>query len=654
MSWMQQLYETYEACAKNSEFLSGEDTLLPIYHTLQQAHIEVTLNENAEFVGAKVIKKEETILPATEESAGRTNNNEPHALADKIQYCGGDYMDFGGIKKPYFDKYINQLEAWCNSKYSHPKISIIYRYLKKKNLVGDLVSKSVLHTNDHGKLIDDWDSDSNGPDMPAIFKQLQKDQVTKKYDQGNALIRWRVQIPGDNEDATWQDRTIFDAWCNYCLSKDRQKGMCHISGENVSLAVIHPRRIRNPSDGAKIVSVPVDSTFYTYKGRFIDESESCQIGAEVSQKAHNALRWLISRQGFKNGSDQVIVSWAASGKEIPKPTDNSLDFLGDELTEIENKVAYNPGQAFSLRLNKKIAGYSQLLGSTERIMTMGLDSATSGRISIAFYRELTGSDFLKRIENWHLEFSWLLYIFIKRDDPKIPAWRACAPAPRDIVETAFGKDVDEKLKKTTIERLLSCIVDGKPLPRDLLKSSINQTGAGIRRVNNRESVEYREWQKSLGITCALIKGYYARHPDKTQRRKYEMSLERERTSRDYLYGRLLAVAEQIESYALYKANEKRITNAERLMLRFSSKPCSTWKVIEESLRPYKDRLRVSKEAGLLHYWEEEIEQTCSLFDASDFIKDEPLRGEYLLGYHCQKHYRKPKIENGADERIIES
>lgn len=72
-----------------------------------------------------------------------------------------------------------------------------------------------------------------------------------------------------------------------------------------------------------------------------------------------------------------------------------------------------------------------------------------------------------------------------------------------------------------------------------------------------------------------------------------MALERERESRDYLYGRLLAVAEQIESYALYKANEKRITGAERLMLRFSRHPCSTWKNIEEGLRPYKDRLRAS-------------------------------------------------------------
>ena len=131
-----------------------------------------------------------------------------------------------------------------------------------------------------------------------------------------------------------------------------------------------------------------------------------------------------------------------------------------------------------------------------------------------------------------------------------------------------------------------------------------------------------------------------------------MSLEREHDSRDYLFGRLLAVAEQIESYALYKAGEKRITSAERLMLRYSSHPFSTWKNIEEGLGSYKNRLRGS-DAGLLNYWEREIEQIFSLFNHEDYTLDMPLSGEYLLGYHCQKSYRKTKDSSlGEEEKII--
>ncbi len=643
MSWMQQLYETYEQCARNPDFQMGEHTLLPIYHVSQQAHIEVVVDERAELVSATVINKEETILPATENSAGRAGSKEaPHGLADKIQYCAGDYAGFGGQKKPCFESYIKQLREWTESSCTHPKVKIIFQYLKKKRLVADLVAKGVLHVDGENHLLNDWDKAKLDSEAPTIFKQLNKDQKTKKYDQGNALVRWRIQIPGDLQDVTWKDETIFESWKSYCLIQDASKNFCHITGENVPPASNHPRRIRSSADGTKLISIPSDKSFYTYQGRFTQAPQAFTVGVGTTQKAHNALRWLIARQGYKNG-DQVIVSWAVSGKDIPKITDNSLEFLGTELETNNKAYSSDSGQRFALNLGKKVAGYQQDLGSAERVVVMELDSATSGRLSVAFYRELTGSDFLKRVESWHLDFSWLLCFFIKDHSHKsVRTWKSCAPSPKSIAETAYGKRLDEKLKKATIERLLPCIVDGSPLPADLLESSIQRT-------SNRVSMEYWEWQQSLGISCALYKGYYTRISDPNRRRHYKMALERERKSKDYLYGRLLAVAEQIERKALKNADEKRITGAERLMLRFSRHPFSTWKTIEEGLLPYKNRLRVSSDAGLLHYWEIEIQQVCSLFDSDDFVKDEPLSGEYLLGYHCQKHYKKVKNEEHPEE-----
>ena len=41
------------------------------------------------------------------------------------------------------------------------------------------------------------------------------------------------------------------------------------------------------------------------------------LGVSTTQKAHNALRWLLARQGYQNG-DQAIVAWALSGQPIPK------------------------------------------------------------------------------------------------------------------------------------------------------------------------------------------------------------------------------------------------------------------------------------------------------------------------------------------------
>ena len=114
-----------------------------------------------------------------------------------------------------------------------------------------------------------------------------------------------------------------------------------------------------------------------------------------------------------------------------------------------------------------------------------------------------------------------------------------------------------------------------------------------------------------------------------------MALETERTARDYLYGRLLAIAENIESRALFVAGERRDTTAARLMQRFSDRPHTTWKTIELSLAPYKARLR-SQRAGFLFEMERLLDEVVSQFTSAGFIDDTALSAEFLLGYHCQR------------------
>lgn len=115
-----------------------------------------------------------------------------------------------------------------------------------------------------------------------------------------------------------------------------------------------------------------------------------------------------------------------------------------------------------------------------------------------------------------------------------------------------------------------------------------------------------------------------------------MALEESRTTRDYLYGRLLAIAERIEETALRMADENRPTNAARLMQRFADRPFSTWRTIELGLQPYIQRLQSNKWAGFLVNRKKEMDDVYGLFRTEDFSIDKPLTGEFLLGYHCQK------------------
>jgi CRISPR-associated protein Csd1 len=293
----------------------------------------------------------------------------------------------------------------------------------------------------------------------------------------------------------------------------------------------------------------------------------------------------------------------------------------NDLIDMDDPEPYegDAGQLFARKLNKRIAGYAARLTDRDDIVVMGLDSATPGRMAITYYRELGGSEFLARIHAWHENTAWPQNMGKERRFTG-------APAPRDIAEAAYGRRADEKLRKSTVERLLPSIVDGQPIPRDLVR-------ACAQRAVNRAGQEHWEWERTLGIACALIRG-------SRREEHYSMSLEENRTTRDYLFGRLLAVAEKIEGYSLYLQKESRETTAERLMQRFADHPAATWRTIELALRPYVARLR-SNRGGTLHNWRKLLDDISSKFQGDDFTRPGRLDAEFLLGYHCQRAALQP-------------
>lgn len=84
-----------------------------------------------------------TIIPCTEESSARTSGLVPHPLVDKLQYVA-EIIKIWGEKESCWDKYILQLEKWCNSPYGNPEINAVLNYLKKGTLIRDLVNEKIL------------------------------------------------------------------------------------------------------------------------------------------------------------------------------------------------------------------------------------------------------------------------------------------------------------------------------------------------------------------------------------------------------------------------------------------------------------------------------------------------------------------------------
>jgi hypothetical protein len=77
-------------------------------------------------------------------------------------------------------------------------------------------------------------------------------------------------------------------------------------------------------------------------------------------------------------------------------------------------------------------------------------------------------------------------------------------------------------------------------------------------------------------------------------------------SRDYLYGRLLAITQIIEEKALYLVGKERATNAQRYMRAFSVKPAATFEWILKKVGVYEKRFKANFLTDFYNSLQEEI------------------------------------------------
>ena len=656
MSWMQKLYRTYEYVQEQG--LNDEDLALP-FHMSKAVHLKVILNDKAELVGVERFDvKKQVPIQVTEKSSKRAGSTiASYGLHDSLQYIAktaGNYLTIEYLSKvaekdngkkwkeflagtdeykqkfadtekakykDCFEFYEKQLSGWAEFG-KLKEINIVLQYIQKGSLIEDLLEKQIFSFKDNIL--------SAGKDDPFSL-----------------TIVWAVEISNDPHSDLWSKNSIKKQWIDYQESQSgeerEQPELCYITGKRDYAAKAYPKIEGN----AKLVSAN-DTSGFTFLGRFLSDKQAVALGRDVSQKAFNMLKWLIKRQGIRNG-DQVTVAWAISGKPVPSPMkdiSSEIDWDNLDISAVENPDEFssqtsseqpspdwsvNIGRAAAQIIKKKLHGYQAELKAHEQISLIMLDSATPGRMALTYYQEFLPADYFANLDAWIDDFSWYQRYSIEvpngKKTDKRTQWRFVPPSPYSIAEAVYGKSLSDTLKKQLYARLLPVIAGGTsvPIPEDLVRQSFQAAC-------NPNGCENWEWQRNIGVACALYKGWRARHHDLSQRRTYPMSLDTQNCSRDYLYGRLLAIAENTESYALYLAGEKRATTAERYMQRFAEHPFATWRNIELALKPYQERLRNNgKDTGA-----QAIGEIMELFATDDFTCDDKLSGEFLLGYHCQK------------------
>lgn len=599
MGLFQKAVETYD----NMKSLAGAESeerkaaLAPIGFITTGVQIEITVTEDGEFSGAEQIfdisedskgksqkSEKKIIIPVTEKSLKRTNTaaTSPHPLCDKLMYMCPE-------NKESYEAYLEQLQDWCDSEFACPKIKAILKYVKKGTIPADIASV--------GKVKDD------------------------------DFVCWRVLSTDCAEpEEVWKSRSVIDSYINYYQSKidaSPEKALCYVSGELIMPADKHPGGV--VSGMAKLISSN-DKKNFTYKGRFSDDSEALTVGFISSQKAHNALKWVVSNDGFRYGN-RMFVCWNPKGKK----TKNPFASLFPDFSEAEE----NPTPTnYREILAKTVLGYKNNFKPEDETVTAVFEAISDGRISVCYYSEMKAEDFLERLRFWDETTAWLHRTF-----------GVTSPNLRNIADAAYGVprtigenqtvETDEKVLAIAMQRLLLCRLERAPFPADIMRSA-------VQKCSSLQLYDKLNREKQLFTTCAIIKKYiYDRFKE-----EWNMALEPEKKNRSYQFGRLLAVLEKAERDA-FDNSEKREPNAIRMWSLFVKRPMyATTVIIEQLKNAYYPRL----EPGKRGYYDKLIEgimRVISEFPESEIGK--PLGEEYLMGYYLQKDALYPKKNNDNDD-----
>lgn len=618
MTLLNDLYQVYE------DNIDDADALMPLSHMTTTAHIKVEISIDGDFERAYELPPKTSIsLPCTIESAGRANGIVAHPLHDKLRYVAGDIENFG-IKlrrtkqnQSSFDVYLSQLSEWASSEQSVPEVRAVYNYLKKRTLIQDLVNGGMLFLDDKGKLVDKWPGDSRDPHKNEIFSLVTGGQA-------DAFIYFNVVGSVEME----KNEEVIHSWISYYqkyLSHNGKIGMDYVTGKQMGLTKNHARNIRYGGDGAKLISSN-DTSGFTFRGRFEDAEQAATIGYETSDKAFDALKWLIRKQGY-NVNGRVFVTWGDQDPNVPQAT-NAFD----EPIEITDTTDTNFAK---MVFQKYLKGWNTNLKTDRLVHILVIDAATPGRMDVVYYQSLDSKLYLNRLEQWFEKMSIQVVKNGRRQLKTISL--------SQLTRAAFGERTSDELMAETVLRLVRCVTDNqRKIPIDLAKQILIRAGKPL--ASSEQNAQWSWWN---AVEAAVA----VNQKNDNGKEGLSLGLDINNKDRSYLFGRLLATADRVEAEALQKntpgdhKGRVRPTAAMRYMNAFEQHPDTTWKVIHRTLLPYLIRNEYSNR------YEKIFGEIYDKLDPND-NNNQPLNSNYINGFYHQSRafFLKPESDQQEDNK----
>lgn len=610
MSWISELCKAYE-------HLEGAETertnpLVPAGFILKSVALNIILKPDGTFATAQRIPDEQQLaaVPTTQQAEGRTGT-QAFPLADNLIY----FISGADGESPYYKSYIEQLEAWCEMPEAPEVLRIVLGYLQKKTLYEDLMS------------------------VPGLELKYDKNAAMDGQGKEAKLIACFSVQSTERENRLWLDPEVRKSWQNVRSAfDDGEVELCYATGKWLPAMTNHPKM----EGFAKIISGKDAGFPFQYKGRFAADRSSSTVSSDASVKAHNALKWLLTNQGMKRFG-MSIVGWNTA-----KPELEDSDFA-DPLFDDENPEKKRYPDTFevyakalrnaSLGNGKWLESFNntdklpqQTIDRANNIVIMALQAVTPGRMSIAYYQEMPGNQYVKTLEKWYSECQW--EIPGKNRTVRTPTWREICETVigRDQVQTAMRDTLNEKSASKLMcdmqMRLLNCTVNASPIPKSFVDGAFERAVRPQAFTDSSGKWDRLQWEKSIAVACALIR----KQSIDRSRADIRPELDCTCTDRSYLYGRLLAAAHKLERDA--QNDHGRKTNAVRMMTQFTQAPAETWAKLYFKLSPYMRSLG-SKDGHSAIDFQRLFGEIERMFTEADRKDVKPLSKLFLVGYSAQ-------------------
>ena len=464
----------------------------------------------------------------------------------------------------------------------------------------------------------------DAPDLKAVMAFLDSWQPEKAVD----LPLWE-EMAGLNLvfRLDGQRRYVHDSpqarqvWLeHYRQSEAGEEGQCLVSGEQGTLARLHPPIkgvLGAQSSGARLVSFNLDA--FTSYGK--EQNFNAPVGIQAAFAYTTVLNRLLaqgSRQRIQIG-DATVVFWSEGQSEA----------------EVLLGMAISGGEAEDNELNMRLREF--LKAAKQGVPFPGLDpespfyilglSPNASRLAVRFWHPSTVGQMQQRLGE-HLNDLEMVRLSDKQPE-HLPLWML-------LKETA-AQGKNENVPPQLAGELTRAMLTGRPYPRTLLSALTTRIRA----------------DKNLGyLRAALIKAYLGRlwrhsetHRNQPQSMEVTVSLDPDNTNTAYRMGRLFAVLENLQRKAIPGLNT---TIRDKYLSSASSTPRVSFPYLISNAQKHYNTLRKKEgKGGLADFFDTSIGKILDGLEASSgFPTTLSLeeQGQFFLGYYHQKAHRPAKKE----------